>query len=277
MLPRKAIGVVVVAAALGVGAAFALDDAPGASAPQSGAAAEDRWDDPESAGAGAPSDAAVRGSRGAGSRDAGAGASTGHAAGRREGAARTKRGRASSLPDEGAAEGPRRSSRGRPVAQGGAAPAGEPDVMPGEVSDATEPPPPEPMIWHPSSFAGVYGALRESVPYLKECYRGWHLADPELQGRIVTRFRVVQDPADPERGWMTEAVIEEGGLSNVLMEGCVLNALSDLQFGAPEEREITVRYAMYFDDEYEQRVDRYTDVAPASSGGSGQGGGEVVP
>jgi hypothetical protein len=149
--------------------------------------------------------------------------------------------------------------------------------MPGEVSDATEPAPPEPMIWHPSSFAGVYGALRESVPYLKECYRGWHLADPELQGRIVTRFRVVQDPADPERGWMTEAVIEEGGLGNVLMEGCVLNALSDLQFGAPEEREITVRYAITFDDEYEQRVDRFTDVAPASSGGSGQGGGEVVP
>jgi len=149
-----------------------------------------------------------------------------------------------------------------------------PDVMPDEPTDLAAPPapPPEPMIWHPSSFVGIYAALRESVPYIQECYRGWRGADPTLRGRIVTRFRVVQDPDDAERGVISEAEIEEGALGNPLMEGCVLNALSDREFGAPDEREIVVRYAIFFDEDYDRRVDRFADVVPAPAAAP-----EVVP
>lgn len=91
---------------------------------------------------------------------------------------------------------------------------------------------------------GIQGAVREQLPAIRECYEGWQEANPGLGGRLLVHFRVERatDDAGEPYGRVIEAALERSDLDHPFLEGCALNAFSDMRFDAPEGELLSVRY-----------------------------------
>lgn len=90
---------------------------------------------------------------------------------------------------------------------------------------------------------GISGAVRSKLPDIEECYSGWQQQQPNLAGRMVIGFQI--GPNDAGVGSVQQLSVVDGGLGHALMEGCVMNAVSDLTFDRPDEP-LTVNYPFLF-------------------------------
>ena len=99
---------------------------------------------------------------------------------------------------------------------------------------------------------GIQAAVRESRPKLRECYEGWLKTDGKLGGTLKLTFTIAPPkPGESPEGGDAIAVIRDvavmhSELGNMAMEGCALNAMTDLQFDAPEA-EMVVNYPLVFE------------------------------
>ncbi len=97
---------------------------------------------------------------------------------------------------------------------------------------------------------GIQGAVREAVPDIRECYAGWLRANPALAGKVTVRFTIATDPDDAERGKVTRAALVASDVGHPLMEGCVLNVMSELAFEAPADgKPLDVNYPIILQTE----------------------------
>ena len=124
----------------------------------------------------------------------------------------------------------------------------DPDLDPDRDLD------PDAMVWA-LDRDGILGAVASAQPKIAECYDGWVQADRDLGGRLVVAFHIAADPDDPELGAIDRADVVETELEHALLEGCVLNAVSELVFEPPDDEDgLQVRMPFLFskDDEDEE-------------------------
>jgi hypothetical protein len=114
----------------------------------------------------------------------------------------------------------------------GARGAGEPGVAP-----------PAPRKRYAVNVDGIRAAIGSALPEIQECYEGWIQQEPQLAGRMVIGFQI--GPDDAGTGGITQLSIVDGGLGHALMEGCVMNAVQNLDFDRPDEP-VTVNYPFLF-------------------------------
>ncbi|MBU0554305.1 AgmX/PglI C-terminal domain-containing protein [Myxococcota bacterium] len=100
------------------------------------------------------------------------------------------------------------------------------------------------MVWS-TDVEGIRGAMRESIPEIKACYEAWVKAYPEMEGRLIASFTISADPEE-DRGLVSEVAILDSELKHKMMEGCVLDVVSELRFVAPSGGPLTVRYPFNF-------------------------------
>lgn len=156
-------------------------------------------------------------------------------------------------------------SEAEPVAEPGAEPGAEPEVSAEDrpaspsggggaepvVADdddsASDADSGDPVI-HPVSPVGIDGAMRGELVGIRECYQAWLNQNPDLGGRLVVRFTIEDDPEQPgEAGVSAVAIDDDSTVDHVFIEGCVMNAVSDLRFEPPEMGSpVTVTYPFQF-------------------------------
>ena len=100
------------------------------------------------------------------------------------------------------------------------------------------------MVWSVDKD-GIQGAIRETTPAIRECYEAWLKAEQALGGRIVISFTISTATDNPEMGHISKVGMNESELDHALLEGCVLNAVSEIAWAAPEEP-VTVNYPFNF-------------------------------
>ncbi|MDF1565972.1 MAG: AgmX/PglI C-terminal domain-containing protein [Deltaproteobacteria bacterium] len=115
------------------------------------------------------------------------------------------------------------------------APQGEP------VPEETPPAP------FPTDREGIQAAIRTALPAVKECYEAWLLANPELEGKLTVAFEILPDHDDPTLGVIDSAKVQESGLGNAFLDGCVVASLGDLVFEAPADGKVSVTYPFRFE------------------------------
>lgn len=93
---------------------------------------------------------------------------------------------------------------------------------------------------------GIRGAVRASIPELKECYEEWLKADPKLEGGISVGFRIRPNPEDQEAGKVDQVEVLKNNLHQMALEGCILNVFQGLSFERPKDGELKVTYPLNF-------------------------------
>ena len=117
-------------------------------------------------------------------------------------------------------------------------------VDPADRTDA------DPSLVFAPDAEGIQGAVRESLPGLKECYASWLQTQPDLSGRLLVKFVIGPDPDDAEYGLVRDVVLVDSELGHTFMEGCVARSFEDLQFEAPAGgEEMDVSYPVVFASE----------------------------
>ena len=96
----------------------------------------------------------------------------------------------------------------------------------------------------PVTADGIRGAIRDRISEIKECYEGWLLAEPDLGGRLVVSFSIEAGEDGDAR--IRNAEIQGSSLEHSGMERCVLVMVESLQFEAPTEGPVQVRYPFRF-------------------------------
>jgi hypothetical protein len=154
-----------------------------------------------------------------------------------KGAAEGSQGATHTRPTPAPASAPTPASAPSPTAIGGVlhdpGPRPPPVAAPSDVPDE----PPERMIWSVDK-EGIQGAVRESLPDIRDCYVAWLNDNPALAGEVKVRFTI--SPRD-EHGEVSSAAIVTSDLVHPLMEGCVMNVMRNLAF-EPPSREVVVNY-----------------------------------
>ena len=119
----------------------------------------------------------------------------------------------------------------------------------------------------PVSREGIRTAMRSAVPAMKACFEAWLAVNPDVGGRVAVTFRIAADappsedvenhedvdddgasngpPLAGEAG-VADAVVAGGGLGNVLLDGCILNAVGDLRFTGVPAGGLKVTYPFQF-------------------------------
>lgn len=94
---------------------------------------------------------------------------------------------------------------------------------------------------------GIRSAIQSKTPEIRECYEPWLQLNPNISGRIVTNFWIVA-PENPKQknAKIDGAKVTESGLGNKLLEGCIINVLSDLNFEKLQDGVIEVNYPFVF-------------------------------
>ncbi len=98
---------------------------------------------------------------------------------------------------------------------------------------------------YPVDRFGIRGAVRDAVPELKRCYESWVKLNPTLGGKMTVKFKIVDDENGPG-GVVKNAALQSSELEHPFLEGCVLNAMSDLEFERPPDGEVDVTYPLRF-------------------------------
>ena len=129
-----------------------------------------------------------------------------------------------------------------PSSGGGAEPAVANDDDSASDADSEDP------VIHPVSPVGIDGAMRGELLGIRECYQAWLNQNPDIGGRLVVRFTIEDDPEQPgEAGVSAVAIDDDSTVDHVFIEGCVMNAVSDLRFEPPEMGSpVTVTYPFQF-------------------------------
>jgi hypothetical protein len=83
--------------------------------------------------------------------------------------------------------------------------------------------------------AGVTAALKAAMPEIRQCYREWLKAEPNLQGKVSIEFRLSAASNDPSAGKISGLRVTDSSLSNTAMEGCVMSAFEERAFDAPAQ------------------------------------------
>lgn len=90
------------------------------------------------------------------------------------------------------------------------------------------------------SREAVRGAIDEAKPMVTDCYAQALRRTPDLAGRLVVKFTVVQEAGE---GRIRDAEVVDEGLRRPFLEMCVLDALGKMVYPAPEgEGEVVVTY-----------------------------------
>lgn len=126
------------------------------------------------------------------------------------------------------------------------------EALPNSKQDA--PPPPGPTLSAPGkageatsgaagaaasqryavSKTGIQAAVQDARPALVECYESWLQTNPGLSGKVVVNFEITPSAADPSLGLVSSAQLKEASTQHPLFEACILAAMSDLSFEAPD-------------------------------------------
>lgn len=99
---------------------------------------------------------------------------------------------------------------------------------------------------YPLTKDGIQAAVRAKKEELKSCYESWQKMQPDLGGRIVTRFEITKDEENEDVARIQEVSLPESELDNVFMEGCVRQVMEELRFDPPESGKLTVNYPLTF-------------------------------
>lgn len=129
------------------------------------------------------------------------------------------------------------------------APSGTADGVAGSVHAGSGAPvgAPEP----PQKFAvdrfGIRDSMRALQGELRDCYESWLKQNPGLGGKIVVKFTIEDDPDDPTTARITSIGMKDSTLQHKLLEGCMLNAISTMEFGpTPNGEKVDVNYPLRF-------------------------------
>lgn len=126
----------------------------------------------------------------------------------------------------------------QPSAAGAAAP-----TAPAARAEA-EPAPRFPLT-HDGLARGTASVHRE----IEQCYAGWLKRDRALAGGLKVHLTIERDSSQPERGKVSVAELLSNDLHHTALEGCVLNAFSELGFEPPEEGKLDVVLPLVFNTE----------------------------
>lgn len=124
------------------------------------------------------------------------------------------------------------------------APEAPSPVAPAAPTEEDEPDPATALVWSPDK-EGIQGAVREVIPEIKECYEGWLEADRTLGGTLRVRFSI-EVPEGGTEAQVTNAALLSSDMDHPFMEGCVLNAMSQLRFDPPQNGKLDVTYPLKF-------------------------------
>jgi len=114
-------------------------------------------------------------------------------------------------------------------------------------SEEQEPEEPSRRFTGSLSKEAIDDGIREQIPEIHECYQAWLDRNPSIEGTLEVLFAIGPSEDDPEVGMVTEADISDSTVDHVWMEGCVLSAMEDAEFPAPEGGgELQVRYPFHF-------------------------------
>jgi hypothetical protein len=98
-------------------------------------------------------------------------------------------------------------------------------------------------VLYPLTPDGFRQAIRARRDDVRDCYDGWLEQNPALSGTMVVALEI--STTDGGTGGITHLEVLDGGMGHMLMEGCVLNALSDLRFERPASP-VTLHYPFFF-------------------------------
>ena len=98
----------------------------------------------------------------------------------------------------------------------------------------------------PLDRTGIPQAVQSVVPDIKDCYQEWVKLNPGIGGAMMVQITVTTDPEDTSKGKVTGAEIVKSEVKNKLIDGCVLNALSELEFEAPPDGTVSFAYPFRF-------------------------------
>jgi hypothetical protein len=95
---------------------------------------------------------------------------------------------------------------------------------------------------------GIRAAVIEAMPAIRACYEGWvEAAGPSAppQGKLSVSFEVAVGD-DQGRAGVRKASLLHSEMAHPFVEGCVLNAFSELVFSPPEGGVLAVTYPLEF-------------------------------
>ncbi len=102
-------------------------------------------------------------------------------------------------------------------------------------------------VKYPLTKDGIQSAVRAKKAELQSCYESWQKVQPDLAGRLVTRFEITKDEeSDEPVARIREVTLAESELDNVFMEGCVRQVMEELRFDPPESGKLVVNYPLTF-------------------------------
>ncbi|MEQ9500061.1 MAG: AgmX/PglI C-terminal domain-containing protein [Deltaproteobacteria bacterium] len=110
-------------------------------------------------------------------------------------------------------------------------------------------------IKYPLTKDGIQSAVRARKDELTACYEDWQKMQPELGGRLVTRFEITRDEENADVARIREVSLPESELDNVFMEGCVRQVMETLKFDPPSSGKLTVNYPLSFSSAEEKAED----------------------
>ena len=98
---------------------------------------------------------------------------------------------------------------------------------------------------------GIRDAVGSVLPDLQSCYEGWLKVGKPVRGKIQVHMKIEPDPKDRSRGVVTSAEVLNSELDHPMMEACLLNALGQPEFDAPDDPsgKVEVTYPFVFEDE----------------------------
>lgn len=94
--------------------------------------------------------------------------------------------------------------------------------------------------------AGIQGAIRASLPELKNCYEAWTKMQPDLGGRIVMSFDIAEAEEGATDAKVKNVKVKSSELEHTFMEGCVQSVMADLRFEPPDGGKMSVNYPLVF-------------------------------
>jgi len=97
----------------------------------------------------------------------------------------------------------------------------------------------------PLSPDGIRAAVEKAKPELIYCYESWVMIEPELEGTLRVAMHLASDGGTAATVTQIQ-VMADAGMGHIAFEGCVLSALSELQFEPGDGRDLEVHYPLSF-------------------------------
>ena len=140
---------------------------------------------------------------------------------------------------------------------GDAAPRGA--TAGGPRPEPETPPPPEPPAGASFDKDSVKAAVSAIKPGVRECYKQGLRQDPYLAGEVYIRFTVRRD-GDEGRITDAEFLEDQTTMADVIVQACILEALSRARFPPPEGETQRVTYPFQF-----RKIPRKQPQAPGAA------------